>query len=68
MKTTKVQKSKQALHPFSVPLKVWSQIGIKLLHLLKELHGYKYIVTAVYYTSAFVEAEPLKEKDWGCGK
>ena len=52
---------RKTLHPILVPLKVSSQIGIDLIGPLKESDGYRYIVTAVDYTSKFVEVEPLKE-------
>ena len=32
----------------------WSHIGINLLGALKEIDGYRYIVTAVDYTSKFL--------------
>ena len=41
---------------------VWSLIGIDFIGLPKEIEGFKYIVTAIDYTSISVEAEPLKEK------
>ena len=41
---------------------VWNQIGIDVIHTLKEINDYRYIVTAVDYPSTFVEAESLKEK------
>ena len=44
--TTKKQKS---LHSILVPPQVCSQIGINKLGQLKEIDGYKYVVTAVVY-------------------
>ena len=47
---TKLHRYQETLHPISVPLKVWSQIGINLLGPSQEIDGYKYIVTSVDYT------------------
>ena len=47
MNTIELRKSWETLHPITVRLKVWSQIDIDLLCLVKEIDGYKRIVTAV---------------------
>ena len=62
---TKLHKGQGTLLPIPVCLKVWSQISIDLLEPLKEVVGYKYIVTAVYYTSKFVEAEAILQMKTG---
>ena len=59
--TCKLQIGNEIHQPIPVPQKVWRQINSDLTEPLKEI-GYKYIVTAVDYTSNFVQAEPLKKK------
>ena len=60
MNIYELQKGQEILHPIPVPLQLWSQISIDLIGPLKENEGYRYIVTAVDYTSKFVEVQLLK--------
>ena len=60
--TNKLQKGQETLHPIPVSHQVWNQICIGVIDPLKQSAGYRYIVTALDYTSKFVEAKPLKEK------
>ena len=61
-KDVKIQKVVQELNPVPIPFgKQWSQIGIDLMG-LKEVHGYKYILTAIDYFTKWVEMAPLKQK------
>ena len=53
----KLQKGNETLHPFSVPLNVWSQIEIYLIEPLKPTKGQKYIVRGGGYTIRFAETE-----------
>ena len=43
-------------------MKCWSMMGVDLVGPLKENNGFCYIVTAVDYTSKWVEAEPICDK------
>ena len=52
----KLKKSEEPLHAIPVPLKIRNKIGIDLLGPLKEIDGFRYIITADGYTSKFVEA------------
>ena len=58
--TYKVWEGNWTLHPMTVSVKVWSKIGIDLIRPIKE--HYRYIVTAISYTTKYAGAEPLKEK------
>ena len=49
----------------SVPLEVQSLVGTDLLGPLKEIDGYKYIDTAVYYIQASLLSRAFKRKDCG---
>ena len=62
VKTIKLQKDQETLHPIPVLVKVWIKIGLDLFAPLKEKDSYRCIVTAVDYTSNFVGTEHLKEK------
>ena len=60
--TYKMQNDNETLHSIPASLREWSQTGIDLIDPMKEIDGYRDIVTAVKYTSKFVEVETLNEK------
>ena len=43
-------------------MKCWCMVGVDLVGSLKENNGFHYIVTAVDYTSKWMEAEPIHDK------
>ena len=55
-------KNSETLHFIPVHSVVWIQISIDMSGPLKEIKCYRYMVTAVNYTSKFVEMEPLRDK------
>ena len=62
MNTSWLHKASNVLQPIPVPMKCWSMMGVDLVGPLKENNGFCYIVTAVDYTSKWVEAEPIHDK------
>ena len=62
MNTSQLHKASNVLQPIPVPMKCWSVMGVDLIGPLKENNGFHYIVTAVDYTSKWVEAEPVHDK------
>ena len=62
MDTSGLHKAFNVLQPIPVPMKCWSVMGIDLVGPLKENNGFHYIVTAVDYSSKWVEAEPICHK------
>ena len=56
MNTSILHKASNVLQPIPVPMKCWSMMGVDLVGPLKENNGFCYIVTAVDYTSKWVEA------------
>ena len=58
----KLSKSGSTLHPIKVPNRLWSQIGIDLIGPLPEVEGMRYIITAIDYTSKWVEAKAIPTK------
>ena len=59
VKTYKVQKCNETPHPILVPLKYGPILALIWIGSLKEIGTYRYIATAVEYTSMFVEVEQL---------
>ena len=62
MNTSCLQKASNDLQPIPVPMKCWSIMGVDLVGPLKEINRFQYIVTAVDYTSKWVESEPICDK------
>ena len=62
MHTSWLHKASNVLQPIPVPMKCWSMMGVDLVGPLKENNGFCYIVTAVDYTSKWVEAETILHK------
>ena len=54
-------KGNEELHPVPVPSRIWAQVGIDIMS-VKEVDGYKYVITAIDYMSKYVEMRALKEK------
>ena len=59
--TSYLNKGKQELHNIPVPSRIFSQVGIDIMH-MPEVDGYKYLITAIDYLSKYVEMRPLKQK------
>ena len=57
-----LHKASKVLQPIPVPMKCWRMIGVDLDDPLKENNGLHYIITAIDYTSKWVEAEPICDK------
>ena len=62
MNTSQLHKASNVLQPIPVPMKCWSMMGVDLVGPLKENNGFHYIVSAVDYTSKWVEAKSICDK------
>ena len=60
-RVNKLMKGSEDLHPIPVPCKVWAQVGVDIMS-MKEVDGYKYIITAMDYFSKNMEMRALKRK------
>ena len=75
-------KLKVSLKPIPVPPRIFTQIGMDLIH-MNPCRGYNYIITAADYLSKYCEMRPLREKSakevakfkyedlicrWGCSE
>ena len=63
MNTSHLHKASNVLQPIPVPMKCWNMIGVDLVGPLKENNRFCYIITAVAYTSKWVEAEPICDEN-----
>ena len=54
-------KSTEDLHPIPVPAKVWMQVRVDIMS-MKEVDGFKYIITAMDYFSKNMEMRAIKAK------
>ena len=83
MKSLSALKPRVSLKPIPVPLRIFAQIGMDLIHMTPSVRGYNYIITAVDYLSKYCEMRALKEKSakevahfiyeelicrWGCSE
>ena len=59
-RVNKLMKGSEDLHPIPVPCKVWVQVGIDIMS-MKEVDGYKYIITAMDYFSKNMEMCALQK-------
>ena len=57
----KLMKSTEDLHPIPVPTKVWAQVRVDIMS-MKEVDGFKYIITAMDYFSKNIEMRAIKAK------
>ena len=54
----KLMKGTDDLHPIPVPTKVWAQVGVDIMS-MKEVDGFKYIITAMDYFSKNMEMRAI---------
>ena len=57
----KLMKGSEDLNPIPVPCKVWAQVGIDIMS-MKEVDGFRYIITAMDYFSKNMEMRAIKTK------
>ena len=62
MNTSQLHKASNVLQFIPVPMKCWSMMGVDLVGPLNENDGFHYNITAVDYTSKWVEGEPIRDK------
>ena len=60
-RVNKLMKGTEDLHPIPVPRKVWSQVGVDIMS-MKEVDGFRYIITAMDYFSKNMEMRALRKK------
>ena len=60
-RVNKLMKGTKDLHPIPVPRKVWSQVGVDIMS-MKEVDGFRYIITAMDYFSKNMEMRALRKK------
>ena len=83
MNSISTLKPKVSLKPIPVPLCIFAQIRMDLIHMTPSVKGYNYIITAVDYLSKYCKMRVLKEKSakevakfiyedlicrWGCSE
>ena len=56
-----MQKGKEELHSFPIPMKPMAQVGIDLMK-LKPSQDYNYVITAIDYFTKYIEMGTLKDK------